>query len=308
MLNRQPGDRTLPTLISLLVIGLLLMTFDIRSEGAGVTSTLRTGAQALVSPLQKGAAFVVNPVADAVDSLTNVASLREQNLALQAALAERDAQLVAMLDDQALIEYYEQLHDLEATGSELGRTPAQVIGQPDAFDGALIIDKGSSDGIVVGQPVIDPSGYAVGSVLHVSPGSATIVPITVGPSGVAVAVGNQVGEVLPQVNTDDMRLELSEAQDPVFAGERVITSSGSVRFPAGIPVGEVIADAAPGNDTLSAQVRPYVEPATLRLVVVLAWPPDPITPVTPDTTTTTATTSTTVAGDGSTSTTSNGDG
>jgi len=307
MLNRQPGARTLPTLITLLVIGLLLMTFDIRSEGAGVTSTLRTGAQGIVSPLQKAAAFVVNPIADAIDSMTNVASLREQNLALQAEIDELDAQLVAIQDDLALFEFYEQLYDLEATGSELGRTPAQVIGQPDAFDGALIIDKGSSDGIVVGQPVIDTSGYAVGSVLQVSPGSATIVPITVGPSGVAVSVGNQVGEVLPQVNTAEMRLELIDAQDPVFVGDRVITSSGSVRFPAGIPVGEVTADASPGNDTLSTQVRPYVEPATLRLVVVLAWPPDPITPLTPDTTTTTATTSTTVDGDGSTSTTE-GDG
>jgi len=307
MLNRQPGDRTLPTLITLLVIGLLLMTFDIRSEGAGVTSTLRTGAQGIVSPLQKAAAFVVNPIADAIDSMTNVASLREQNLALQGEIDELDAQLVAIQDDLALFEFYEQLYDLEATGSELGRTPAQVIGQPDAFDGALIIDKGSSDGIVVGQPVIDTSGYAVGSVLQVSPGSATIVPITVGPSGVAVSVGNQVGEVLPQVNTAEMRLELIDAQDPVFVGDRVITSSGSVRFPAGIPVGEVTADASPGNDTLSTQVRPYVEPATLRLVVVLAWPPDPITPLTPDTTTTTATTSTTVDGDGATSTTE-GDG
>jgi rod shape-determining protein MreC len=307
MLNRQPGDRTLPTLITLLVIGLLLMTFDIRSEGAGVSSTLRTGAQGIVSPLQKAAAFVVNPIVDAVDSMTNVASLREQNLALQAEIDELDAQLVAIQDDLALFEFYEQLYDLEATGSELGRTPAQVIGQPDAFDGALIIDKGSSDGIVVGQPVIDTSGYAVGSVLQVSPGSATIVPITVGPSGVAVSVGNQVGEVVPQVNTAEMRLELIDAEEPVFAGDRVITSSGSVRFPAGIPVGEVTADASPGNDTLSTQVRPYVEPATLRLVVVLAWPPDPITPLTPDTTTTTATTSTTVAGDGTTSTTE-GDG
>jgi cell shape-determining protein MreC len=124
-----------------------------------------------------------------------------------------------------------------------------------------------------------------------------------------VAVGNQVGEVLPQVNTNDMRLELSEAEEPVFAGDRVVTSSGSVRFPAGVPVGEVLADAAPGSDVLNTQVRPYVEPATLRLVVVLAWPPDPITPLTPDTTTTIPnTTSTTVPGDGTTSTTLSGDG
>lgn len=304
MLNRQPGDRTLPTLITLLVIGVLLMTFDIRSEGAGVTSTLRTGAQTIVAPLQKGAAFVVNPITDVLDSLTNVATLREQNLALQAELAERDAQLVAMQDDLALIEFYEQLYDLEATGSELGRTPAQVIGQPDAFDGALIIDKGSSDGVVVGQPVIDTSGYVVGSVEQVTAFSATIVPITVGPSGVAVAVGNQVGWVLPQVNTDEMRLELTEAEESVSAGDRVVTSSGSVRFPAGYPVGEIAADANPSNDTLTTQVTPYVQPDSLRVVVVLAWPPDPISALTPETTTTISPPSTTIPAGSSSSTTS----
>lgn len=311
MLNRQPGDRTLPTLITLLVIGVLLMTFDIRSEGAGVTSTLRTGAQTMVAPLQKGAAFVVNPIADVLDSMTNVASLREQNLALKAELAERDAQLVAMQDDLALIEFYEQLYDLEATGSELGQTPAQVIGQPDAFDGALIIDKGSRDGIVTGQPVIDTSGYVVGSVEQVTPFSATIVPITVGPSGVAVAVGSQVGWVVPQVNTDDMRLELTDADEPVKAGDRVVTSSGSVRFPAGYPVGVIVADAAPGNDALTGLVSPYVTTDTLRVVVVLAWPPDPISAITPETTTTTTSPTTTVPGDDTsttTSTTIDGDG
>src|SRR5918994_1925028 len=88
-------------------------------------------------------------------------------------LAEKEAELVAMQDDLALFEHYERYYELEATGSELGRTPAQVIGQPDAFDGALIIDKGSSSGIVVGQPVIDTSGYIVGSIQQVTSVSAT---------------------------------------------------------------------------------------------------------------------------------------
>jgi rod shape-determining protein MreC len=303
MLSRQPGDRTFPTLITLLVLGLLLMTFDVRSEGGGVTGLLRTGTQSMVAPLQKGAAFVVNPVVDVIDSLTNVATLREQNRALQEDLAEAQAALVAVDDDLARLELYEQLYRLEATGTAIGRTVAQVIGQP-ALEGSLIIDKGTADGIVVGQPVVDTSGYVVGTVEQVTVGTATIVPITVGPGGVAVAVGAQVGVVMPQIDTNIMRLEL-DAEEPVFIGDRVVTSSGSVRFPAGYPVGEVIADAAPTNDTLSTEVEPYVQPDTLRVVVVLAWPPDPITAVTEPTTTTT--TSTTVPAS-TTASTSEGDG
>lgn len=300
MLSRQPGDRTLPTLITLLVLGLLLMTFDIRSEGGGVTGVLRSGAQTLVSPLQKGAALVVNPVVDVIESMSNVAGLREHNLILQRDLAEAEAALVAVNDDLARLELLSQLYQLEATGTDIGRTVAQVIGQP-AQEGALIIDKGTSDGLVVDQPVIDTSGYVVGSVVQVTPGTATVLPITVGPSGVAVAVGDQVGTVTPQVNTDVMQLQL-DAQNPVFAGERVVTSSRSVRFPAGFPVGEVLADAAPSNDSLTTTVDPYVQPDTLRVVIVLAWPPDPVAAFA--TTTTTSTTTTTTLGEGSSTTSS----
>jgi rod shape-determining protein MreC len=280
------------------------MTFDVRSEGGGVTGVLRTGAQTIVAPLQKAAAFAVNPVVDMIDSLTNVATLREQNIALQRELAEAEAALIAVDDDLARLELYEQLYDLETTGSDIGRTVAQVIGQPDAFDGALIIDKGTSDGIGVGQPVVDTNGYVVGTVQQVTSGTATIVPITVGRDGVAVTVGEEIGVVLPQVNDEEMRLEMGDARQPVFEGDRVVTSSTSVKFPAGYPVGQVTADAEPTPfGALSTSVRPFVNVNGLRVVVVLAWPPDPVTAATepqPEsaaiTTTTPATTTT--GGDG----------
>jgi rod shape-determining protein MreC len=309
MLNRQPGDRTLPTLITLLVIGVLLMTFDVRSEGGGVTGVLRSGAQTIIGPLQEGAAFVVNPVLDMVDSLSNVASLRESNLELQQEVAELQAALIAVDDDLARLELYEQLYDLEATSTDIGRTVAQVIGQPDAFDGALFLDKGTSDGVVVGQPVIDTSGYVVGTVYQASPGSSTVVPITVGPDGVAVTVGEQNGIVLPQINSEELRLEIFDADEPVFAGDKVVTSSTSVKFPAGYPVGEVLVDAAPsGADALTTTVSPWANPNTLRVVVVLAWPPDPITAVAPPSTTTTSTTSTTLDDGASSTSTTLGEG
>ena len=307
MLNREPGARTLPTFITLLVMGLLLMTFDVRSEGGGVTGTLRTGAQTIVAPLQKAAAFVVNPVVNMIDSLSNVATLREQNIALQQELAEFEAALIAVDDDLARLEFYEQLYDLETSGTDIGRTVAQVIGRlrPDASD-ALIIDKGTSNGIAVGQPVIDTSGYVVGTVQRVTAGTAIIVPITVGPDAVAVIVGEQAGVVVPQVATNEMRLEINDAREPVFALDRVVTSSASVRFPAGYPVGEVTADAAPSVGALSTGVRPFVNVDALRVVVVLAWPPDPVTAVSEPESEETSTTSTIGSGSTTTSTTVGG--
>ncbi|MGH8946173.1 MAG: rod shape-determining protein MreC [Acidimicrobiia bacterium] len=290
MLTREPGDRTLPTLITLLVVGILLMTFDVRTSGGGLVGVLRTGAQTVVSPVQKAASYVVNPVADMVQSLANVATLRQENLALAERLAEAEAELIAVQAEQAQLDLLQQIYDLEGVGGDLRRTVATVIGRPDPV--TLFINKGASDGIAKGQPVLDTKGFVVGSVHTVTQGSATIVPIIAGQDGVAVVVGEQVGILMPQAAREDMRLEILDARAPVLEGERVVTSAASINFPAGLPVGEVILDAAPTVDTLTTMVRPYSSPDTLRLVVVLAWPPDPITAATgadaPEETTTTS--------------------
>ena len=291
MLNRDSRDRTLPTLITLLVLGVVLMTYSVRVSGGGIVAVLRSGTQTVMAPFQKGVAYVLGPVADMVDSLGAVATLQEENLVLRRELAEAEAALVAVQDAVARLRLLEQLYDLEAAGSELGRTVANVIGRPDAFDAALIIDKGSSDGIAPGQPVIDTNGYVVGSVRSVTAGTATIVPIVSDRQGVTVIVGNQVGTLLSQVGRGEMRLEIFDAREPVLAGDRVLTSAVSARFPAGLPVGEVLDDTAPTVGTLTAQVEPYVDPELLRIVVVLAWPPDPVAAVLDETATTTTTTS-----------------
>lgn len=303
MLSREPAGRTLPTLITLIVIGIMLMTFDVRSEGTGVVGVLRTGTQSLVSPLQKAASFAVKPVVDLVDSLSNVANLREENIALRRELVAAQAEINAIQDLVVRVEFLEQIFDMKSAGSQIGRTVANVIGRPDPLEETLFIDKGTSHGIAVGQPVVDSNGYVVGSVSSATADSATVVPIISRRQGLTVIVGDQEGSLISQPGSELMKLEIYSARGPVLANDRVLTSAGSLSFPAGWPIGEVVADAAPVVDVLTTMVRPFVNPRTLRLVVVLAWPPDPVTAVT-DATTTTIPTSTTVEG----STTTEGSG
>jgi len=304
MVTQESRGRTLPLLVTLIIVGVLLMTFDVRLQGGGVVGVLRSGTQTIIAPIQKAASYAVNPVTDVIDSLSNLSNLREENIALKRQLAEADAALVGVQDQLARLQYFEQLYGMEASGDEIGRTVANVIGRPDAFDAALIIDKGTSAGVVVGQPVVDTNGYVVGTVKSTTHGSATIVPITAVRQALTVMVGNQIGSLLSQVATNEMRLEVLDARDPVLAGDRVLTSAVSASFPAGLPVGIVLVDAAPSIDVLSTKVEPFVVPDTLRLVVVLAWPPDPITASSGETSISDETTTTTT--EGSTTTTEGG--
>lgn len=291
MLSREPAGRTLPTLITLLVIGVMLMTFDVRSEGTGVVGVLRSGTQTIVAPLQKAASYAVTPVVNLVDSLSNVATLREENQALRQQLIEMQAQINAMLDLEVRLEFYESIFGMEAAGSDIGRTVANVIGRVGVtVDEALIIDKGTNHGLAVGQPVVDPFGSIVGSIHSVTTSSATVVPIMSTRQGLTVIVGDQEGTLRSVAGSDRMRLEIFRAESAVLAGEPVLTSAGSLTYPAGRPVGEVVEDAAPATGVLSTWVQPHVNPQTLRLVVVLAWPPDPVTAVTDTLPTSTTTT------------------
>jgi len=260
MVNRDPRGHILPLLVTLIIFGVLLMTFDVRLQGGGVVGVLRTGTQTIIAPVQKAASYAVNPVADVVDSLSNLSNLREENIALRRQLADAEASLVGVQDQLARLEHFEQLYGMEAAGDEIGRTVANVIGRPDAFDAALIIDKGTSDGLVVGQPVVDTNGYVVGVVKSVTPGSATIVPITADRQALTVIVGDQIGSLLSQVATDEMRLEILDARAPVLVGDSVLTSAVSASFPAGLPVGVVTEDAAPSIDVLTATVDLFVHP------------------------------------------------
>lgn len=305
MTPRERTGRALPILITLVVVGVMLMTFDIRTEGAGVVGVLRKGTQTLMAPLQKAASYAVTPVVNLVDSLTDVGTLREENAALRRQVQDLVAELNASRDDRVRLAQLEAIFGMRATGADIGRTVANVIGRVGVtVDEALIIDKGTRDGVAVGQPVVDAQNYIVGSVATVTASSATVVPILSSRQGMTVLVGDAEGSLLPQTGSDLMRLEIFGTQEPVLSGSPVLTSSGSLRFPAGWLVGEVVDDAQPAVDVLTVSVRPFSTADALRMVVVLAWPPDPITASTPPTTTTTTTTlpegSTTTLPDGST--------
>jgi cell shape-determining protein MreC len=140
---------------------------------------------------------------------------------------------------------------------------------------------------LAGQPVIDTNGYVVGTVKSASTGSATILPIIATREGLTVLVGSQTGTLVSRAFSSELGLEMDldvfDAREPVLAGDRVLTSAASTDYPAGLPVGEVLADASPESTSLTTTVRPFVDPEALRFVVVLAWPPDPVTAATDDT-------------------------
>lgn len=296
MIDREPRrDRTLPTFVTLVVLAFLMMTFDVRVARGGLSGGIRSGALGVVAPLQTLAAAVIDPVADLGDTLVDLATLRAENDALRREVARLQAEQAGSQDVAARLAVLEELFDLQVIDIETSQVAANVIGRPDPFGAAFIIDKGSEEGVSIGHPVVDAFGYVVGKVVEASPSNATVVPITQDRQAVTVLVDGQVGTLSSRFGSDLLDLEVFDAVEPLQPGDLVVTSSVSLTFPQGLPVGEVTEAAGLDGTTVSASVRLFSDPDSLRIVVVVTWPPEPGVSISPTTTTGPASSTTTGA-------------
>jgi rod shape-determining protein MreC len=252
-----------------------MMTVDVRVANQGLGGAIRSASLGLLAPLQNLAAAVIDPVADLGDNIAGLATLRAENQALRQEVARLQAELAGSADMAARLAVLEQLNNLEILDSETAQVAANVIGRPDPFGASFIIDKGSDEGVSLGHPVVDPFGYVVGKVIETSPSHATVVPITQDREALTVLVGGQVGTLSSRFGSELMDLEVFDATQPISAGELVVTSSVSITFPQGLPVGEVVDDAALEGTLVAASVRLFTNPDSLRVVVVVTWPPEP---------------------------------
>ncbi len=259
--------------LSLVAVGFIIATFDVRSTEQGTSDVLREGTQSIFTPLQKGVDFVTRPVVGFVDGVANLAGLRDENdrLADRVRILESQVQATDALEEQVI--QLEAINGLVAP-EELATVTARINASgPSAFDNVRFIDKGSEDGIVAGQAVVDEDGL-VGRVVLVSAHAARVRLITdpVVSVGVRVLSTNETGIVTGR-GDGPLRLEMFRAKEAVYEGDRVVTDGS--RFPPGIPVGTVhrTADAEVGF-VLRGEVDPAARLSEIDYVkVIIGWSP-----------------------------------
>lgn len=266
-------DRSTALFVTLLAVGFLIATFDVRSSSGSVTTVIRSGAQTLVAPVQQGIDFVVRPVVGFIDGISNVAGLSDQNERLEAEVQRLEQRLLETAALERRVAELEAINDL-APPEDLATVTARIYSAgASTFDQIRLINRGSGDGLVVGQAVVDEDGL-IGRVDLVTESSARVRLITdpLVSVGVRVQDTNQTG-VTTGRGDELLRLDMFDATEPVSEGAVVLTD-GSL-FPPGIVVGFA-------NETKSADVgfslRTTVDPAVafsrLDFVkIVVGWSP-----------------------------------
>lgn len=119
--------------------------------------------------------------------------------------------------------------------------PANVIGRdPSYWNSAVIIDKGSRDGVKQGQAVVSAFGV-VGKIIEAGKTKAKVILLTDPQFSVAGLVEESHDSVLVRGTLEGMcQLEYLSDDAHINVGDKIITSKLSTSFPEGLLIGEVV--------------------------------------------------------------------
>lgn len=273
--DRQSKRGNVGLLVILVVLSLALVTVHFREGNSGPLHAIRRGVAVVAAPVSRvgeGIAVPFRIVGDWFSGLgvsrSEVDALREQNEELRARLAGLEEARQENERLRALVDFAE-----ERKFTQLG---ARVIGRPSStWEGVIIIDRGTADGVRAGMPVLAAQGL-VGQIVETAVHTSRVRLITDQQSGVAGMLQSSrvVGIVQGSIDRT-LSLNFVSKDSTPTVGDVVITSGLGGVYPKGLVVGDVTA-----VDSRRADLYPRITLASrvpvdaLEEVLVLLAAPD----------------------------------
>jgi rod shape-determining protein MreC len=237
---------------------------------------LTISSNPLVRDIQHGVAFAFRPIQIAVDGIardiTSIATtiseidrLRQDNAALRAEneTLEAEARAAAELrrENELLTGLLQLRNGLEYTT----RAVSVIAKESSEARRAVVIDRGSDDGIAVGQIVVTTGGALAGRVVEVGPNFAHVVLMS---DSTSTVVGQLLSSATRGVVTGQLGGALVmtdvDAAATVTIGDEVFTAgielAGGIRspYPKGLLIGRVVDVKRDPNEVVQTV---FLEPA-----------------------------------------------
>ncbi|GAB4505132.1 MAG: hypothetical protein Fur0043_21270 [Anaerolineales bacterium] len=212
-----------------------------------------------------------NAIQDFLSAPRDIATLRQRNAELEAEVSRLQGQVIELQQQVSETQILAALVDFSRANPESTYKGAAVIGRdPSPFLHYVIINRGSSDGILRGMPVVTNQGL-VGRVDAVIAGAARVQLITDPASAVNVRLQNADADaVLVGSVTGDLSLDMLAQDAAVEMGDVVLTSGLGGGYPPDLVVGQVLNVRKLDFELFQqATVQPAVDFARLQIVLVI---------------------------------------
>lgn len=274
------SSRTRNVIAVLVLLALTFVTIDARSHGGGALSDVRSKVSDAFSPLQRATHAVLRPIGNFLTGAADYGSLKRENERLRQQLAQQQSQIaVAQVEQQ---EAEQVLRNQKLDQAVLGAIPftaVQIIQEGSSnFDNTLTVDKGTADGIAIGQPVLAAGGL-VGTVVSAASHIATVELVTDPNFDVGVSLqGGNTGSAQGSGRLLPMKVDVvsTDHAPPKEKVGQVISTSGlpMEKFPKGIPVGRVSKIVkVTGASEPEIDLTPIIDPTSISYLDIALWSP-----------------------------------
>lgn len=267
-------------MIVLLILLMLISVIVLSLSSSRPFSTHGPGrvAIALVAPFQKVIIQVANLFQDVWENYFYLISVVDDNRRLRNELSRYR---VLMYRHEEALQENQRLRRLLSMGSSMEPRliAAMVVGKdPSPWFQTVLVDKGRSDGVVVGRPVVNSDGI-VGLVVEVTGHYAKVMLITDPNSAVdAVVQKNRARGIIKGGSVGFCMLNYAMSKYDIAVGDAIISSGMDGVFPKGLPIGAVT-DVVKHKAAIfqDVTVKPFVDFERLEEVsIVLEMQPNPI--------------------------------
>lgn len=263
-LRVSPGIK----IVAIIIVSIVLMMVDHAHDSlAPVRSTLAVAMQPLQIAAQLPGEFTayLGHYFDRGELISDNEALSQKVLLLKVRL-----QRLAALEAEN-----ERIRALLASASSLDQNVliARILSvTPDPYRHYIKLNKGSADGVFVGQALIDANGI-MGQVTDVTPLGARAILITDANHGIPVEINRTGLQTIAQGTgkSDQLRLPFLANNSDVDAGDLLVSSGLGGRYPAGYPVAKVTrVKHQPGDEFLDVIAEPSAHLNRGR-EVLLVW-------------------------------------
>lgn len=284
---RKQIRRRRAILVALVVACLILISFSFRASSGGADDEARGGLATVLALPAEGVNRALKPVRDLADWVGDTTTAIGENKELKAQLEEANAEIArhdsAVADNRQFRDLLELGESDWAAEYEIV-TARVVVRSPTVWWSRVVIDRGTSDGVAVGDAVIGPAGL-VGRVRETTRISASIELITDSASAVSARVvpSGAQGIVIAEVgNFESLTLDFIDREQSISEGNQVVTAGWtdgniSSAYPPDIPIGVVATVSSAGREGYQeVTVTPHSDMRSLDwLQVLTAGPPRP---------------------------------
>src|SRR5687768_5633357 len=274
-------------LAALVVLSLFLLTAYFGERSSGPLHGVQRTAMEVLAPIQEGANRALKPFRDLFGWFGDTLDAKDRANELETANDSLEKRVADLTLENRELEQVKGLQQMNTAGGLASYEPvaARVIARsPSSWYQTFQINKGSSDGVRVDQPVVNSAGL-VGKIKEVSDGNAVVMLLTDPEFGVSARSlkSGEPGSVHPAVGAaGDLRFELVPNAKEVRRGERIITAGTSTSarvsdltslYPRGIPIGTVKRiETGEGELDRVIHVEPAADLHSLDIVEVLIEP------------------------------------